>query len=92
MNSTRSPHDKTHGRTEFVRTPEMEETVKDARQLMSECAAVVPEDECLKLIFGADYFWNKWKIKISWGLNKLWLWIFEDWETNLQDIGAPEKS
>ena len=68
----------------------MEETVKDARQLMSECAAVVPEDECLKLIFGADYFWNKWKI--SWGLNKLWLWIFEDWETNLQDIGAPEKS
>lgn len=70
----------------------MEETVKDARQLMSECAAVVPEDECLKLIFGADYFWNKWEIKINWGLNKLWLWIFEDCERNLQDIGAPEKS
>ena len=59
MNATRSGHDKTHGRTEFVRTPEQEKTIKDARQLMSECADIVPEDECLRLIFGADYFWNK---------------------------------
>ena len=59
MNATRSPHDKTHGRTEFVQTTEMEQTIKDVRQLISECAAVDPEEECLKLIFDADYFWNK---------------------------------
>ena len=59
MNATRSEHDKTHGRTEFVRTSEQEKTIKDARQLMSECSDIVPEDQCLRLIFGADYFWNK---------------------------------
>ena len=53
----------------------MEQTIKDAKQLMSECAAVVPEDECLKIIFGADYFWNKWK-------KQYWFWfrIYENFE------------
>ena len=59
VNATRTEHDKTHGRTEFVRTPEMEKTVKDAKQLMSGCRTEIPEDECLKIIFGSDYFWNK---------------------------------
>ena len=57
--AARTGHDKTHGRTDFVRTPGMEKTVKDAKQLMSGCKQEIPEEECLKIIFGADYFWNK---------------------------------
>ena len=49
----------THGRTEFVRTPEMEKTIKDARQLMLKCSHMYTEEKCLQIFFGADYFWNK---------------------------------
>ena len=63
VDAGRHQHDKTHGRTEFVRTPEMEKTIKDARQLMLKCSHMYTEEKCLQIFFGADYFWNKWKLK-----------------------------
>ena len=60
VDAGRHQHDKTHGRTEFVRTPEMEKTIKDARQLMLKCSHMYTEEKCLQIFFGADYFWNKW--------------------------------
>ena len=52
-------HDKTHGRTEFVRTPEQEKTIEDVRKMINDCFSVLSEEYCLKTIFDANYFWNK---------------------------------
>ena len=59
VDAGRHGHDKTHDRTEFVRTSEMEKTIRDARQLMFKCSNMYSEEKCLQIFFGADYFWNK---------------------------------